>query len=232
MDKEEIQVGVDKIRYWYHTIEFPYGIITPGADRYSQHRWDNIKTLLPLLKNKSVLDVGAWDGFYSFKAEQEGAKVLATDHFSWNGSGEPPFGSKDGFDFAKLVFGSNIEEFDIDVPDISVEKVGEHDIVFFLNVLYHLESPYTCFGRIAEISKRWIILETIIDQRIQNIPYFRFTPRQILGDPTNWFIPNNIAVIRMAENFGFKVAAKKKIEVGRPYIEEQLSRGLYLLERK
>ena len=233
MKKEEIQLGVDSIKGWYHTLTLPYGITTPGHDRDSEGRWKVLKTILPPLRDKSVLDVGAWDGFYSFKAEKEGAKVLATDHFSWNGSGVPPFGSKEGFDFAKLVFGSKIEELDIDVPDISVATVGRHDLVFFLNVLYHLENPYWCFSRIAPVAKRWIVIETIIDKRkgIEDTPYFRFVPNQILGDPTNWFIPNSIAIERLARKFGFEMTVKEELPVGQSYINENLSRMIYLARR-
>jgi tRNA (mo5U34)-methyltransferase len=231
MNKEEIQAKVDAIKGWYHTIQLPHGIVTPGHDRNSEGRWKEIEFLLPSLKNKTVLDIGAWDGFYSFKAEQAGAKVLATDHFSWNGTGIPPFGSKEGFDLAKLALQSNVNELDIDVPDISIETVGQHDIVFFLNVLYHLESPYTELEKIASVANKWLIIETIIDRRIENIPYFRFAPDKILGDPTNWFIPNDAAVEGMLNKFGFSVESKKEIQVGPAYLKENLSRMLYLAKR-
>ena len=39
---------------------------------------------LPLLASKTVLDVGAWDGWFSFRAEAEGAtRVVALDSFVW-----------------------------------------------------------------------------------------------------------------------------------------------------
>jgi tRNA (mo5U34)-methyltransferase len=40
---------------------------------------------LPSLIGKSVLDVGAWDGWYSFRAESEGAaRVAALDSYVWS----------------------------------------------------------------------------------------------------------------------------------------------------
>ena len=51
------------------------------------------------LDGRTVLDVGAWDGFYSFEMERRGAaKVLATDHFCWGGNG---WASQDGFNLAR-----------------------------------------------------------------------------------------------------------------------------------
>lgn len=230
MNREEIQAGVDAIPYWYHVIEFPYGITTPGADRYpgSEARWQSWKPYLPSLKGKTVLDIGAWDGFYSFKAEKEGAKVLSTDYFMWGG---PGWGTKEGFDFAKLAFNSNVDELIIDVPDICVDTVGKHDVVFFLNVLYHLESPYTTFEKIASVANEWMIIETIIDKRIEGIPYFRFIPDKILHDPTNWFIPNDSAVESMIDKFGFNVVFKSESDSGPHYKKENLARMWYVARR-
>jgi len=41
------------------------------------------------LDGHGVLDVGAWDGFYSFEAERRRAsRVMAVDKFCWDGGGE------------------------------------------------------------------------------------------------------------------------------------------------
>lgn len=230
MDKKEVQAGVDAYKGWYHTITLPHGIITPGHD-ITEDRWTALKLFLPPLQGKTVLDIGAWDGFYSFKAEELGAEVLATDHFCWNGFG---WGRKDGFNFAKLALGSKVKELEIDVLDISIETVGQHDLVFFLNVLYHLESPYKAFEKVAYVAKKWIIVETIVDDRIkENIPYFRFSPDETLYDPTNWFFPNDVAVRAMLKKFGFKVL--DSVDTGRlqPILaQEKLKRILYLAKRE
>jgi tRNA (mo5U34)-methyltransferase len=230
MNKEEIQSGVDAYKNWYHSITLPHGVITPGHEVSSDFRWDSIEPFLPSLKNKTVLDIGAWDGFYSFRAEQAGAEVLATDHVCWGGFG---WGSKAGFDFAKLALKSNIKELEIDVPDISIETVGEHDLVFFLNVLYHLESPYTEFKKVASVSKKWIIMETIVDDRVEEkLPYFRFAPDKLLNDATNWFVPNDIAVRAMFNEFGFEVLASECTKRGDKLLtDEKLTRKLYLAKR-
>ena len=39
---------------------------------------------IPDVRGRSVLDVGAWDGKYSFEAERSGAaRVVALDHYVW-----------------------------------------------------------------------------------------------------------------------------------------------------
>ena len=38
---------------------------------------------IPDVRGKSVLDIGAWDGKYSYKAEAGAAHVVALDHYVW-----------------------------------------------------------------------------------------------------------------------------------------------------
>src|SRR3954466_11917283 len=85
MDVEELKKEVAKINWW-HSIDLGNGVITPGVDRSS---WKLKKLRMPQdLSGMSVLDIGAWDGFFSFEAERRGAKrVLAVDSFCWNGEG-------------------------------------------------------------------------------------------------------------------------------------------------
>ena len=41
-------------------------------------------TILPDVSGRSVLDIGAWDGKFSFLCEQSGAsRVVALDHYAW-----------------------------------------------------------------------------------------------------------------------------------------------------
>src|SRR6266568_391577 len=101
---------------WYHSIDLGNGIITPGQDK-------SAKKLSRLgfpdsLAGKTVLDIGAWNGFFSFEAERRGAKrVLATDSFAWQMS--DGWGGKKPFDLAKSVLRSNVEQMEIDVLELS-----------------------------------------------------------------------------------------------------------------
>ena len=78
------------------------------------------------LAGKSVLDVGAWDGFFSFEAERRGAsRVLATDSYVWDGSHD--WGSKRGFELARTALNSKVEDRVIDVLDLAPDKIGMFD---------------------------------------------------------------------------------------------------------
>jgi tRNA (mo5U34)-methyltransferase len=65
---------------WFHSIDLGHGIVTPGASNVAPLSG----TELPGFAGRSVLDVGAWDGLYSFRAEQGSAtRVVALDHYAW-----------------------------------------------------------------------------------------------------------------------------------------------------
>src|SRR6201991_4304413 len=112
---------------WFHSFSLPDGERTEGvkpADVLAQEA-DSI--FRHSVSGKTVLDVGSWDGFFSFEAEKRGAaRVLATDHFCWSGEG---WGTKAGFDYAHRRLDSRVTALDIDVPRIGPETVGLHDMV-------------------------------------------------------------------------------------------------------
>jgi hypothetical protein len=71
VDPTELQREVAGIR-WFHRIDLGGGVVTAGEDDTP----DKLSTLgLPeRLDGLSVLDIGAWDGFFSFEAERRGAR--------------------------------------------------------------------------------------------------------------------------------------------------------------
>ncbi len=73
-------------RPWWHRIDLGHGIVTPGLDDSARKlEW---LQLPDSFEGKSVLDVGAYDGFFSFEAERRGARrVVASDWFAWKLSG-------------------------------------------------------------------------------------------------------------------------------------------------
>ncbi|MGH2526269.1 MAG: class I SAM-dependent methyltransferase, partial [Actinomycetota bacterium] len=185
---------------WYHSIPLRDGVVTPGVDdtpsRLSKiHMPDD-------LSGKTVLDVGAWDGFFSFEAERRGAaRVLATDSFSWTGQG---WGTKDGFELARRALGSRVEDRELDVLDLSPETVGEFDVVFFLGVLYHMKHPLLALERVFSVTRELLIMSTFVDATWTRRPTAAFYPRaEANSDPTNWWGPNPGAVVAMLETAGF-----------------------------
>jgi tRNA (mo5U34)-methyltransferase len=185
---------------WYHTIDLGGGVVTEGVDETPVRL---ARLNLPAsLAGLTVLDIGAWDGFFSFEAERRGAsRVVAADYFSWHGEG---WGSKAGFELARRTFGSKVEDIDIDVMDLSPERVGQFDVVFFLGVLYHLRHPLLALERIAAVTKKLLILETVVDMVGIGRPAAAFySGRELNNDPTNWWAPNVPGLHAMLNAVGF-----------------------------
>src|SRR5690349_23371163 len=199
MDRDQIEAAISGIT-WYHQIELGHGIVTPGTD----NTLARIAMVgLPAdLHGQRVLDIGAWDGAFSFEAERRGAsRVVAVDSFCWNGTG---WGSKAGFECARRVLGSKVEDREIEVLDLSPETVGVFDLVLFLGVLYHMKHPLLALERVASVCRGQLILWTHIDLAHLTQPAAAFYPgHELNSDPTNWWGPNPAAVIGMLQTAGF-----------------------------
>lgn len=185
---------------WFHTIEIAPGVTTPGRDD-TRERVDILR--LPDLRGKSVLDVGAWDGFFSFEAERRGAaRVLATDSFAWEGTS---WSTKAGFELARTALGSKVEDQNIDVMELAPELVGgRFDVVLCLGVLYHMRHPLLMMEKVASVTEELLILETHVDMTWTRRPAAAFYPSHELDwDPTNWWAPNVPAVAGMCRAVGF-----------------------------
>jgi tRNA (mo5U34)-methyltransferase len=199
MDRSDLHSRVAELR-WYHSIDLGHDIVTPGVDNTPVRlaRLD----LPASLAGKTVLDIGAWDGFFSFEAERRGAfRVVAADHYSWHGGG---WGTKEGFDLARQALGSRVEDVDIDVMDLSPDRIGMFDIVLFLGVLYHLRHPLLALERVFSVTREMLIVETVVDMVGVRRPAAAFYPaRELNADPTNWWGPNVPAVEGLLRAAGF-----------------------------
>src|SRR5579871_715986 len=83
---EETTLGISRLIEqmshlgWYHSIELPDGTVIPGIQTIDQLRARIAQYPIPRdLTGKRVLDIGAWDGWFSFEMERRGATVVAVD---------------------------------------------------------------------------------------------------------------------------------------------------------
>lgn len=165
---------------WFHSIELEPGIFTPGRKSPAVLEWELSQLRLPDLHGKSVLDIGAYDGFFSFAAERLGAsRVVALDHYVWStdmagymtdwretkrtGQPLPPphesrhwrpeeMPGRKSFDLARRALGSRVEPVVGDFMTMDLAGLGRFDIVLFLGVLYHLEDPFGAVRRLRSVT--------------------------------------------------------------------------------
>src|SRR3712207_4951658 len=85
MSEMDVRAAVDAVPPWYHTIDLPGGVTTPGA--FDLRRIVH-KMPWPEVRGKRCLDVGTYDGFLSWEMERRGAaEVVAVDipdHDDWD----------------------------------------------------------------------------------------------------------------------------------------------------
>jgi len=200
---------------WFHSHAFPDGERTDGIKPAPVLAQEADAIFGYGVKGKSVLDIGAWDGYFSFEAEKRGAaRVLATDHFCWSG---PGWGTKAGFDYAHKKFGSKVETLDIDVPAITPQTVGTFDVVLFLGVLYHVKDPFACLERVAAVTNEMMVIETESAFDPFPWPLMRFYEGTSLNnDPTNFWAPNKACLEAMFREIGFKKTVIKRHPCVRP----------------
>ncbi|MGP0082773.1 MAG: DUF1698 domain-containing protein [Steroidobacteraceae bacterium] len=188
---------------WFHQIDFGNGLISPGG--ISRSKIEQCSTIVfgrVDVTGKSVLDIGCWDGAYSIEAAKRGAsRVLATDHWVWHHHPD----ARKCFDLARVHLAPALEVMDIDVPDISLERLGKFDVVLFMGVFYHLRHPFEALECAAKLASECLIVETRLLQTLTRKPIMRFYPGSELDDdPTSWWAPNRACVEAMLRDLGFR----------------------------
>jgi|SRR5689334_10255674 len=117
---------------WFHSFRLPDGTQINGRVALGDLKRKADAVFSEPVAGRSVLDIGAWDGYYAFEAERRGARdVLATDHFCWSG---PGWGTKAGFDYIHSTTGSRVRSLDVDVFDLDPQVLGVFDVCLFLGV--------------------------------------------------------------------------------------------------
>ena len=202
MTADEIREAIGSVT-WYHQIDLGQGVITPGSDATIERM--KFVGMPADLSGLSVLDIGAWDGAFSFEAERRGAaRVVAVDSFCWSGEG---WGTQAGFNCARRILDSRVEDREMEVLDLSPATVGEFDLVLFLGVLYHLKHPLLALERVASVCRGQLIMWTQVDMLDCDRPAAAFYPgTELNNDPTNWWGLNPAAAIGMLQTAGFSRA--------------------------
>jgi tRNA (mo5U34)-methyltransferase len=186
LEPSEILRRVRSMR-WVHSIDLGHGIVTPGAwgppRAVIRRAFDAID-----FRGKKVLDIGCWDGGWSFEAERRGAaEVFATDYVCQRHSAD-----QQTFQLAHRVLNSRVHYH----PDISVYEVDQlgifdFDVVIFCGVYYHLRHPLLALARLRQVMQddAMIVVEGAAIYGPRN-PYSDFYYRRVhVGDPSNWCVP-------------------------------------------
>ena len=183
--EKTLEQRIQEIPYWYHRIELPGGIVTPGWSPLCAEKYAIPDDLI----GKRVLDIGAWDGYWTWEALKRGAKeVIAIDDFS-DSIGVFPDGSKvvenrnkwETFDLCREAFGftkqekskdtdilldywlnekgQRVRRLEMSIYDMTPEW-GAFDVVFFFGTIYHLKHPLLALEKISDVCDGALYIET------------------------------------------------------------------------
>ena len=204
-DRASRQAQIDS-HFWFHSIPLGDGLTSRGIAAFT---WDISQ--FPDFEGRTVLDIGAWDGGYSFMAERHGAKrVVALDHYAWGVDfasrgaywqacqeeenlpdheldttefWHPDLPGRRSFEFAHKLLDSRVEPVLADFTTVPLEELGVFDVVLYMGVLYHMKEPLTCLERVRQVTGTVAVIETVA----LNIPHMndlrlmQFYPGNELG---------------------------------------------------
>lgn len=206
---EEQRKEVESL-YWWHRIELEPGYVTPGECPHGNAQDFESRFGLPKdLTGLTVLDVGGYDGLFSFECEKRGAaEVDMIDRYqnSKNTKHHP----NRPFTLAKTILNSNVlyqnhtlEDYNPKywdtLEDIEICKPVLYDLILYYGVLYHITNPLGAVEKLIKLIKPGSVIlveTTIANPELEEslVPVLEYRPG-FDGDPTNFFYPNTAWII-------------------------------------
>ena len=150
LDAERVR---DSVALWFHTFALAPGIYTPGIARDHGYRLAVLGA--DRFAGRSVLDVGVFDGFYSFLAEARGARrVVAVDNEQYVDWVRARFAvtleGGAGFRAIAGLVGSRVEYRRMEALDL--QQLGERfDVVLCFGILHRVTDPIGLLRTLADV---------------------------------------------------------------------------------
>ncbi len=188
-------------RGWWHSFRLPDGTQIEGVNSLAGLR--NRISQFPIpedLRGKRVLDIGAWDGWFSFEMERRGADVMAVDN--WD---NPRF-----HEIHKLLH-SRVDYRQMDMYDLTPARIGRFDIVLFMGVLYHLKHPLLALERVCALTTNMAAVDSFVlreehlpGQDVEKLPLMAFYETdEFAGQTDNWVGPSLPCLLAFCRTAGF-----------------------------
>ena len=186
---------------WWHSFELADGTRVDGVNSVESLKKRISQFPIPEdLRGKRVLDIGAWDGWFSFELERRGAEVMAID--TWD---NPRF-----HEMHRLL-NSRVDYRQMDVYDLAPERVGRFDIVLFMGVLYHLKHPLLALERVCAVTTEMAAVDSFILRQqhmpgldVETLPIMAYYETdEFAGQTDNWVGPNLPCLLAFCRTAGF-----------------------------
>lgn len=207
---------------WYHNIDLGNGVVTPGR---SWHQiWDPALAFMERagLNGKEVLEIGSWDGMFSFGAEALGAaSVQATDIKRWK-----------TFELAREALDSRVSFKVASIYTLREQFDAERfDVVICYGVYYHLLHPMLGFVNLNHVLRPGgiALIEGAYYRRDEDrsVYYFSYGDDRLMPhDPTFCTCPT----VKCLRNM-LAASQLEPIEVD-PYLQEAGDTGRVLVKAR
>lgn len=185
---------------WFHSFELPDGTLIEGYNKLDWLRTRYARFPIPAdLHGKRVLDVGAWDGWFSFETERRGAQVTAIDCVEIA-----------NFLEIQQRLSSRVDYRILDFYELPEAGLGVFDFVFCLGILYHLKHPLLALEIVCALTTDTAIVECFVtdadtwQEHRNDIPTMEFYETDELGNQLdNWIGPTVGCLMAMCRAAGF-----------------------------
>ena len=201
---DEVKKMFDSVDWWYNSFKIGNVENTNTKSSLNYQMW--VSSIIPEnLENKTVLDIGTADGYYSFLCESRGAKkVVAVDWTEFSGFNIMHKVLNSKVEFRKLVIDDSTIGFTKIKSQVgTIDEIKEKfDVVLLFGVLYHIPSPIMVIQKLFKNTSMLLIASHIIDSKepaMYYYPEYSLTP----GDTTNWWVPTPSCLTDIGKRIGF-----------------------------
>lgn len=221
-DRTKIEKKIRELEPWFHNIHLPGDIQTAPTHflgDFPAFKWEKLKDCVPQdMRGSRVLDIGCNAGYYSFEMAKRGATVVGIDldsHYlnqaKWLAE---VLGLSDRVTFQQL------QVYDLTKVD------GQFDLVIFMGLFYHLRYPLLAMDIVSEKVRGKMIFQTLMmpgkdkvkileDYQLNDRkallakgwPKMAFIEKKFAGDPSNWWVANEAAILAMARTCGMELVS-------------------------
>ena len=221
---------IEKVGPWFHRIDLGEGIWTCSKSIFNENvlapnpeeKWKLIEPYIPKdLTGKTVLDLGCSSGFFSIQMKKRGAKQVVSVDFLDEAIKQT--------DFLSRWFNVELDIVKSEAHVFCLTTEERFDYVLFLGLFYYLKYPVVVLDRLGEMTNsRMYFQSATIGQKISeyipqddysrdnlksinddnDFPKLLFIEKKFGNDPTNWWLPNDSAMISLLRNAKLKIIAR------------------------